>query len=279
MNELLLVVIGSRGRLRSTLLEDLVAELDKVVFVEPVRIGAADRLECVVNERLSEVICGKRLSDSELGCAIAHRNARVAAENALVGNESIEWSLFVEDDADLDLRTFNQIFSELDQLKVKGPVIANYDYRNQSPFFRSKARKQLSVLGASRHLLPGAACYSLNREGIRHLNQFSHIPIDCVADWPLYFTRLKLFVSNQTWVNETTGPSTIGERSNQNVRSRFAMHVRQVANIRELSHLNLVPIRGVIQHLVITPLIRDILGRIWMHRSNSFELSEGQRRS
>ena len=271
MNDLLLVIIGSQGRLRSTLLENLAAELNNVLFVEPVQIDAADRLECLVNERLSEVICGKRLSDSELGCAIAHRKAREAAENALVGHKSIEWSLFVEDDADLDLRTFNQIFSELDQLKVKGPVIANYDYRNQSQVFRSKARKQLSVLRASRHLLPGAACYSINRDGIRDLNQFSHLPIDCVADWPLYFTRLKLFVSNQTWVNETTGPSTIGERSNQNVSNRFAMHVRQIANIRELSRLNLVSIREVVQHLVIAPLIRDILGRIWMHRSNSIE--------
>lgn len=279
MNDLLLVIIGSQGRLRSEILENLANELENVLFVEPVRIGAIDRVDRLVNEKLSEVICGKRLSDSELGCAVAHRNAREAAKNALDELKSIRWSLFVEDDADLDLKTFNQIFSELDQLKMECPTIVNYDYRNQPPTFGSRARKQNSVLLPSRSLLAGAACYSLNREGIKDLDQFSQFPIDCVADWPLYFTRLKLFVSNQTWVFETKGPSSIGERSVQKLGHRFAVHLHQFAKIHKLSRLYGVSFRDVIQHLMITPLIRDVLGRIWFCKSKTSELGKDQRRS
>ena len=53
----------------------------------------------------------------------------------------------------------------------------------------------------------------------------------------------------------------------------------QFAKIHKLSRLYGVSFRDVVQHLMITPLIRDVLGRIWFCKSKTSELSKDQRRS
>ena len=268
----LLVVLGKPGRLRSVSLEIFVTQVKNRIFVDPVKIKQADRNAALVNERLSEVLLGKRLSDSELGCAIAHKNARAAAIVALKSQINMKWALFVEDDADLNAEIFNRIHDELENVDSKVPTLVNYDSRNQNRTMPPKTRNLGKPLLLSRFWYAGAVCYAVNREGLQHLRNFTDSPIDFVADWPVYYSRLKLFVSNRTWVYEVKGQSSIGIRHNLKIGKRLMMHIRQVAYLRKLSKLYGVTIRTVVRHLIITPLIRDSSGRLLTVRSQLSKL-------
>jgi hypothetical protein len=270
LDDLLLVVIGEKSNLRSRNLEHLSDNVPNVLFVGPIRIRTDDRTEALVNERLSEVICGKRLSDSELGCAVAHRSARSEVEKILPMLNDIKWILFVEDDADIDAVLLNRIRAELGQIVSTNAMVVNYDYRNQNrPLNYMKKKKPFK---SSKQFLAGAVSYAMNRQGLKEISPFSELPIDSVADWPLYFTRLKLLVSNQTWVKETIGPSSIGERFNHTIWRRVLVHVWQLVYLRKLSKLHDVTIRNTIRHLMVMPIIRDVLGRVWLVRTKLSDL-------
>ena len=271
-SNILLIVLGSQGRLRSSSLEIFASEVKNCLFVEPVKIEHTSRNARLVDERLSEVLLGKRLSDSELGCAIAHRNASAAAIMALKNRNDLNWALFVEDDADLDAEIFDEIQNELENVDTKVPTLVNYDSRNQNRTMPPKTRNLGKPFLLSRFWYAGAVCYAVNREGLQHLRNFTDSPIDFVADWPVYYSRLKLFVSNRTWVYEVKGQSSIGIRHNLKIGKRLMMHIRQVAYLRKLSKLYGVTIRTVVRHLIITPLIRDSSGRLLTVRSQLSKL-------
>ena len=265
-------MLGRQGRLRSRSLEIFATEVKNCLFIEPVKIEHASRNDRLVDERLSEILLGKRLSDPELGCAIAHKNASAAAVIAFKNQNELKWALFVEDDADLDAEMFDIIQDELENLDTKIPALVNYDSRNQNRTMPPKTRNLEKPLLSSRFWYAGAVCYAVNREGLQCLQSFRDSPIDFVADWPVYYSRLKLFVSNQTWVYEVKGLSSIGVRHNLKIGKRLLMHIRQVAYLRKLSRLYGVTIQTVVQHLIITPLIRDLSIRILTVRSQLSKL-------
>lgn len=271
-NSTLLVVLGKPGCLRSEPLESFAAGVETCLFVEPVRIEPGDRSETLVDDLLSEVLLGKRLSDSELGCAITHKNACASAIEVLGSQNEMKWALFVEDDADLDAEVFNKIQNELNSLDTEVATLVNYDSRNQNRTFPSQRRNAEKPLLFSRFWFAGAVCYAVNRKGLQYLQNFKELPIDFVADWPVYYSRLKLFVSNQTWVYEVLGPSSIGVRHNQKIWKRFTMHIQQLGNLRKVSKLYDIPVRIVARHLILTPLFRDISGRLLAYRSGTSRL-------
>ena len=234
-NPILLLVIGSQGKLRSKRLEHLVTNVKHFFFVDPVQIATENRLETVVNEKLSEVICGKKLSNSELGCAIAHKTARLEADFAIASSGTFKWALFVEDDADLGIDLFNTISRELNNMDFKSPAIVNYDYRNTRGSLNFRKINQSETFRAARHLSPGTVCYAVNREGLQVLRRFGDAPIDCVADWPLQFSHLKVYIPNQTQVFEIQGPTSMGQR--QQPTHWVKMLFRQLFYLKKISKL------------------------------------------
>jgi hypothetical protein len=261
--ELLLVVLGSQNRLRSKPLEDLASNTMNCIFVGPVRVNQADRERGIVDDRLSVILLGKRLSDSELGCAIAHKHACIAAMTALKNQDKIKWALFVEDDADLDGQTLEKIKTELDIFDPKIPsLVTYYSAGNCDGSLKAQNGTVKEPLVVSRHWSSGAVCYAVNLLGLNDIQPFAGLPVDYVADWPVYYSRLRRFVSSQTWVCEVDGPSSVGERVNQQIAKRFVMHVRQLMYLAKLSKLYDLPIRAVIHHLMISPWLRDASSRL-----------------
>jgi hypothetical protein len=274
--DVLLVVLGSQNRLRSKSLEDLGSKTVNCVFVDPVRVRQADRKEGIVDERLSVVLLGKQLSDSELGCAVAHKNACITAVTALKNQDKIKWALFVEDDADLDSQTLEKIQLELEAFETNLPsLVSYYSADNCSGSLKAQKRNDKEPLVVSRHWSSGAVCYAVNLLGLNDILPFSGLPVDYVADWPVYYSRLKRFVSCQTWVCEVDGPSSVGERYNQRISERILMHVRQLMYLRKLSKRYSLPIRVVIHHLMISPWLRDASSRLRTVKSYWSKSSEG----
>ena len=235
LDSVLLIVIGSPGKLRSKSLELLATKLKTAIFVDPVQITKQNRLGTVVNEQLSEVICGKRLSDSELGCAIAHKTARIQADFAFASSDIFKWVLIVEDDADLGIDLFNIINRELTSVDFKSPAIVNYYYRNTRGSLTFRNINQRETFRAKRYLAAGAVCYAINREGLQVLRSFDDVPIDCVADWPMPFAHLKVYIPNQTQVFEIQGATSMGQR--QQPKHWAKMHFRQIFYLKKIARL------------------------------------------
>jgi GR25 family glycosyltransferase involved in LPS biosynthesis len=266
----LLVVLGSRGKLRSKSLENLANILMNCEFVDPVQIGQEDRNSNIANERLSELLLGRRLSNSELGCAVTHKKAIAAAATALKNTDEIKWALFVEDDADLDYETFVKIGYELEAFDPMFPsLVTYYSARVCRGDAKVRARNLRKPMKASQHWSSGAVCYAVNRDGLKEILPFASMHVDYVADWPIYFSRLKRFVSNQIWVCEVGGPSSIGKRFDLKISERVVMHIRQLGKLREVSKLYELSVLTVIRHLILTPLFRDFSGRLMVLRSDT----------
>ena len=220
---------------------------------------------------------GRRLSDPELGCAITHKNACSAATLVLKDQDKIDWALFVEDDADLDSHTLKDIQSELAAFDSKLPsLVTYYSPRNCASNRRMRNRNVKQPLSVSRHWSSGAVCYAVNIAGLTELLPFSVLPVDYVADWPVYYTRLKRFISNRIWVCEVEGPSSIGERYHQKIADRFIMHIRQLVNLRGLSKLYGVSIFTFVQHLIVAPLYRDASFRFSAARLRLQDFAQGR---
>jgi GR25 family glycosyltransferase involved in LPS biosynthesis len=254
----LLVIIGTQGELRSYSLSEFTKCFADCIYVDPVLIGASDRIEQVVNDKMCEVSVGRILSNSEIGCAIAHKKATAIAANSISNSSEVGWVLFVEDDANLNLKTFEAIKEELDGLSVNVPSLITFyssDYCVSEKVDINKGSRKWIKLGT--HWSSGTVCYAINRKGIFDVAQFSELPVDHVADWPIYYKRLKLHFSKQVKVCEVNAPSFIENRRNLSIPSRISMHSRQLFYLRKLSRMNKVSVRMVMSHLVVAPIMRD----------------------
>lgn len=255
-NSILVVVIGSKGRLRSQSLElSLASEIDNVLFVEPVLIGTEDRQETIVNERLSEIICGKRLSNSELGCAIAHKNARIKARHEFMTSDVLKWTLFVEDDADLGTELLSIIDEELRDSNIALPAIVDYCHETtQDSVLTPRTNKEERAFRAVRYLSPRTLCYAINREGLNKLHSIGDLPIDCVADWPVQIAHLSVFVPVATRVVEVEVPTSMGYRTQPKHWAR--VYFRQFLHLYEVSRLYQLSVRLLVRHLWMADLNR-----------------------
>lgn len=264
-DSVLLIVIGSPGKLRSKSLELLATKVKHFFFVDPVQIATENRLGTVVNEQLSEVICGKRLSDSELGCAIAHKTARIQADFAIASSDIFKWVLIVEDDADLGIDLFNIINRELTSVDFTSPAIVNYYFRNTRGSLTFRNINQRETFRAKRYLAAGTVCYAINREGLQILRRFDDVPIDCLADWPLLFSHLKVYIPNQTQVFEIHGPTSMGQR--QQPKHWAKMHFRQLFYLTRIAKMYGLSIRRTAGYLFIVGPARANSQRIQIVQS------------
>jgi GR25 family glycosyltransferase involved in LPS biosynthesis len=221
-----------------------------------------DRNEILVNDKLTSILIGRRLSDSELGCAVAHRNAMIAASLSIENRIDIAWVLFAEDDANLDLEKFFYVQKDLKNLNLDVPSLVTFYSANSSfPIRRGIKRSSKSSLKRSRQWSSGTVCYAVNRRGIDEILKFSDLPIDYVADWPLYYTRLRFFISKRTKVSEVDTNSTIGDRQKIKILARIIIHSRQLLYAKRLSKLHKVSVWRVCRYLIIRTIWRDISGR------------------
>ena len=263
MKKCLLVIIGTQGNLRSKSLNELTVCVSDCIYINPVFLDRTSRTEQVVNDKLCEVAVGRFLTNSEVGCAVAHKKATASAANAVLNSNEVEWVLFAEDDADLNQKTFGIIQNELNGLDANVPsLITFHSPNNCGPDKLVMKLSSYKRNKSSTHWPSATACYAINRTGLIDIAKFSELPVDHVADWPIYYTRLKLYFSIQARVCEVDAPSTIGNRRNSSISSRIFMHLRQVIYLRRLSRLNEVPVYKVINHLMITPIMRDFSNRI-----------------
>ena len=261
--KVLLVVIGSAEKLRSSAITTLTSQLTQCIYVEPVRIVASDRVTRSVDEQQSELLYGRRLSDSELGCAIAHRNAVTQAYLALQGDHTLKWALIVEDDADLDITTFQQIENELVNATLLPPsFVSFYSVKAPASGGIESSRKTTKVFKARRQLAAGAVCYAVNRRGLADFYNFSNRPTSCIADWPLHYSRLKFFTSVHTRVREVEGGSTIGYRPRLRVGERLLLHIRQLRHIRKIGSDHGVSVVNAVYQLIVFPAWRDAKARL-----------------
>jgi GR25 family glycosyltransferase involved in LPS biosynthesis len=216
-----------------------------------------------IDEDRAQLLAGRRLSDADVSCALTHKRAIIAADRELQTQKNVSWVLIAEDDANLDPQTFVKIADELQSVQIEAPSLVKF---YSAPIYARTFEKQKKNFGThllpSKHWLAGAVCYAINREAVRELAPFALMPVDNVADWPVYYARLKLFVSSHILVTEVPGQSTIGMRSSLGVLPRLFMHLRQLRHLRTLSQLYGLSSRTVLQHLIYTPLLRDVQGRI-----------------
>ena len=256
-----LIVLGLPGKLRSQSLDELSQEVSNCVYVPP-RFKTVDRNALTVNESRTKLLTGRKLSDADVSCALTHKRAVVAAETEFQTHEHISWALIAEDDADIDLRTFQRVADELNSARIDVPVLVKF---YSAPSLRHLTRRMTlsrrSNLLSSRHWLAGAVCYAMNRAAVREILPFARMPVDNVADWPIYYSRLNLLVSGEVSVSEVTGPSTIGKRDSMGVFSRILLHSRQIRHLGILSRIYGLPRKTVMRHLITTPLLRDLQGR------------------
>jgi GR25 family glycosyltransferase involved in LPS biosynthesis len=263
LKKCLVVIIGTQGELRSQSLNEFTKGFGDCIYVNPVLIGTSDRTGQVVDDKLCEVSIGRFMENSEIGCALAHKKATAIAANTVSNLNEVGWVLFAEDDADLNQRTFETIQNELNGLNVSIPaLITFFSPKECGPGKERMKGESCKRVKSTAHWPSGTVCYAINRSGLSDIAKFSGLPVDHVADWPIYYTRLKLFFSLQTRVCEVDAPSSIQNRSNLSALSRIIMHLRQLFYLRKLSRINEVSIWKVINHLMITPITRDFSDQI-----------------
>lgn len=259
----LLVVIGSPERLRSSALRTLTSHLTRHIYVDPVLVTVGDRIARSVDDQQSELLYGRQLSDRELGCAIAHRNAISQANQELSRDNTLEWALIVEDDAKLDLTTFKRIEAELIGAARSSPSLVSFYSVHE--FVASQGMCSVDAtrtLKAYRYWFAGAVCYAVNQRGLAEIHRFSAQPITCVADWPLHYSRLKFFKSVYTRVSEVEGGSTIGYRPRLGVGNRLVLHIRQIRHIRRITANHGVTVVDAVGQLIVFPAWRDSKARL-----------------
>jgi GR25 family glycosyltransferase involved in LPS biosynthesis len=261
IGNVLLVIIGSPQRLRSIALQALALQITQRIYVEPVLIVASDRTPSNVDEHRSELLYGRRLSDSELGCAMAHRNAISQAHLELSHNRTLEWALIVEDDANLDLTTFKRIETELFHAGGAPSLVTFYSAKVSEGRPSMTFVDNTKALKSRWHLAGIAVCYALNLRGLADIKIFSTRPISSVADWPLYYLRLKLFTSVYTRVSEVGESSTIGYRPRLRVGKRLVVHTRQLRHIRKIASDHGVSVVHAVHQLIVFPAWRDAKAR------------------
>jgi len=259
----LLVVIGSPGRFRSDTLQVLASLTTRLIYVQPVLVAAGNRRAQSVDDYQSELLFGRRLSNSELGCAIAHRNAVLQANQELSRDSTLEWTLIVEDDADLDLTTFRRIEAELVDSAISQPsLVSFYSVKTLGTKQFMCPVNTASALKTHRQWTAGAVCYAINRHGLADIHNFSSSPISSVADWPLHYSRLKFFKSVHTRVSEVEGGSTIGNRPRLGVGNRLVLHIRQLRHIKRIAANHGVTVVDAVGHLIVFPAWRDFKARL-----------------
>lgn len=162
------------------------------------RISTGERASTLVDESKSKILLGRKLSDAELGCALAHRSAIRLAHHVLSNDHRIQWVLIVEDDAESNEANYELIAKELLSSSLNVPSIVSYFHGNTI----SHCSERESSIKRSRSWPTGTVCYAINRPGTNELSQFLEFPVNYVADWPRFFLRLDIYHSTKIQIVE-----------------------------------------------------------------------------
>lgn len=258
MKTVIFVVIGFPGKVRSELLQKFL-ESGRVDLVNPVSYDELRHRGQLATDFDQRLLQGRSLSPAEVGCALAHRAAVLRAQELFRHDEELNWVVIAEDDADLSEEGARWLTNYLRNMKIEAPALVNFysPRQAQTPGVGDAERPHKRQLV----LRPGAVCYAINRPGLGRLQLFTKRPVASVADWPLYFTDLKFFFTDQFSVFEHPGHSTIGVRNRMKVLPRLLMVARQIVRIPYLRRIHGTSLSGTLIW-VLAPVFRDLYHRV-----------------
>lgn len=283
------MVLGLRDDLRSARLAELIKNIDGCIFVAPPVVRSTDRNPELIDEVCSEVLLGRRMTNGEVGCAKGHKQILSQSHVEFHLRPNARWVVVAEDDADLDEISYRRIIDQLCGFHPKTPAVVTFvpervlsrrtDWilNDETPKFNALTRWRKKTV-----------CYALNREACETIARFAKLPIDYVADWPLYFAHLKFYASSHTWVVEAKTKSRIWDEpflDPQEVRFVREFSASYLVNIlrylrgrKQLSSLSQryeLSMRVILAHLLVYPTIEKILAglRVFVRRMRLHEQS------
>lgn len=259
MKKITFIIIGLCGNLRSKPLDGFLGSGIEHHIVSPVLYHNQKHRGQLATLSQQKLMLGRELSFAEVGCALAHRDAVLKAQNLFREDECLEWVVIAEDDADLSEEIGRKVSKYLGTWLTQTPSLVNLyspdRIRNSSVRNNNRPHKKQVILR------PGTVCYAINRAGLGRLELFSRSPVNFVADWPLFFTDLKFFFTTQISVSEVAGPSTIGDRRNPGVMPRLLMVGKQLIHLPYLKRIHSTSLTSTLIWIV-SPIFRDVYRRV-----------------
>ena len=269
------MVLGRRDDLRSAQLVALTRIVDDCIFVAPPVVRSTDRSSQLIDEVCSQVLLGRRMTNGEVGCAKGHKQILLRSHDEFRLRPNARWVIVAEDDANLDEISYRRIIDELCNFWPNTPAVVTFvperEMSRRTEWIPNEETPKFKVLNRWRKK---TVCYALNREACETIVRFAKLPIDYVADWPLYFAHLTFYASSHTWVIEAKTGSRIWDDpalDPQEVRSvrefsasSFANTVRCIRGRQQLSSLSQqyeLPMREILAHLLVYPTIENLLAR------------------
>jgi len=221
-------------------------------------IDFVQRLEDHIDYTLLSINLGRSLSQAETSCSLAHKKALSTAHSLALTDPLLDWVLVVEDDADIDLAKFQTVSDELGDFNVDGAALVSYYVPQDLNKFGNRTHSATTFLFKRTRLwIPGAVAYAINRAAILALAPYIRLPVDSTPDWPVYFQRVQRFLAVRTQINESGKPTTLGNRTRMPISKRARLHFRQFTNLEQVAKTNGVTRRAVLNHLFVTPALRD----------------------
>jgi len=204
------LIIGKSGSLRSRSLQSWVENDSsgvEVNFVSPVILQNS-----VVPKMLDTYLSlhyGSRLTNGEWGCSIAHLTAQKQAR--LIG---AEWSLFLEDDAEIGPNFTSSLFALLGLLpKVEDGACAVQCFGNSVETMELEGGFQIIQLPTGEIPL-GAVGYLMNYLGLEKATSscYRGFPIG-KADFPAWAVEVQWLSASPSLVSHSeASPSLVGQR-------------------------------------------------------------------
>jgi GR25 family glycosyltransferase involved in LPS biosynthesis len=266
--DLPVIVIGNKNQSRNKLFASEEWANTKLSYVEPFFFPMDPRSYRYQSTNLSTLQLGREISNREIGCAIAHRLAIEKSFQMIEQQNNQEWSLILEDDADINEQKLEEIKKCLDNNRLDSPAIISFhsdpqrDAQNMTPKLSGKdippkLKRQIFFLRSV------AACYAVNKSALAYLEGFKFSPVDYVADWPPYFAKINFYLSRYPRVSEVVAESTIGLRESQSIPKRIGLHVRQLLRLQTIAEFNRISKWQTFRVLIFSPIVRDLHGLLY----------------
>lgn len=234
-------IIGSRGHLRNPKLIDL-QKTWTVSFSSPVVLSSEDLDQFEKAQLANSTLIGRRLVRGEIGCALAHETARKASTS--------DWTLVLEDDADIDRAQIESALQLISALPPGIPIIVN--------LLSGRCEKDCAPRLESSWLPASGAVAYLASAGVRGLDHRPHDPIG-VADWPLHLAKVLHFKIHGLGVKELDGVLSLIETTGVRPKTNWRLHVFTSTRIPKIM---LSFGWSGLKFAFFVPLIRDAMNRI-----------------
>lgn len=235
-----LAVIGTPGEYRNHHLEKALGDWD-YLQIHPKFLSRQESLELADVFEASSLLLGRKLLEGELGCLLAHNEAR--------SKSRMDWILVLEDDADiekLDLKVLEEISARLDpRMPTVISLCSGSTRLGSSP--KLKRIWHLPPLNLAYMASYSVESLDSDREGMIG-----------VADWPLGFVGARFFTVDGFSVSAVDSRSTIDpENLRQSSASNY--YVPALRNVFRIHRrFGLVGV----YYALVSPLLRDLSKRV-----------------